>query len=211
MKSLKNSITKSFFSASFHKFINLTVDKSHLECHEKLKSDIQQKLFESTREIILAVETLLPALKYPCDDCLIGVLKAPKYESLLHNETVERIRTLQSLITRLMFCYAIETDTELETHKEKWSECAKDEKCDDHSKLNHRAVYKQFVNVNSVDQMQEFNGFFRNYISDLLFELCDDIKQRILFDMHEFSDQKDMKTLLKRILEMVEIKNKCTI
>jgi hypothetical protein len=205
MKSLKKSIEKSFFSADFHKFITLNVDETHMECYEKLKSDIQQKLFESTREIIKAVEKLLSRLQHPDGECLTGMLEKPKHGNLLNGELLLRIRNLESLITGLMFCYAIENENELETHKEIWSKCAGKPKDDNHLRAHHYAVYEQFKKVKSVDKMDEFNAFFRKYISDLLFELADEIRLRLQFDFKHFETQPDFLQFLNKLLGLVEM------
>lgn len=202
METLKNLSGKNYFQDSFYKFLNLKVDQSHQSCYEKVKVFLTGKMYRSLQDTLVGITETIEIINDREGEDFLQSFIRPGPGSIINQETITAYKNLKSLLIGLLFCHSITNNTELQCYKEQWQKyaLAKDE---DYLLLgDHQLIYEKFVEVKTMDDLQDFKSKFRTFIANKLMDYAketDYLVEQSLLKLADYEGLQSFRNLLSEL------------
>jgi hypothetical protein len=103
---------------------------------------------------------------------------------------------IRSQIPTIITTASIYSDNQLKDTKKAWAGI--DTKEDDHEDISDpRRIYREFKKLKSIEELINFNRFFKDYIHQLIFDFIDKHVRRMDYTLEYFKDEEFYKKVYK--------------
>lgn len=179
MERKQNFNGKLYFQDSFFRFLTLDIDQSHQECYNKVKHLLTEKILHNTQDTLVGIIETIRIIKSQNREDFLQSFIRPGPDTLISKDVMTNYNNLKSMLIGLLFCQSITNITELKSFKEQWRKYA-DTQGEPYLLLgDHQLLYEKFSSVGSLDELNDFLVYFRNFIAVRMIEFATDTETLI--------------------------------
>jgi len=114
-----------------------------------------------------------------------------------HSTVLNLRRTLRSLIAGIVISSAITDQKAIADYKKKWESYDDKEGSKDPFSFHHQVIYKQFIKVSTLNDLETFNEYFHQYLVEMAFKLAAMLIQRLNYTIEYFQDDEAFKDVCR--------------
>lgn len=214
-------LTKDFFDQSiFQKlFYDLFFD-SDIEDSKDLFLEICTISIDSQKKLthtILQVITNINEHKF--QEVRVNSLRTYHFDVGLNEIIISKYKTIKSLLTGLIITSSIIRESEIKDYQKKWENTFESNNHYYNNDPDHQKIYSEFKEIRTMNELLNFNAYFKEFILQMLLALSDEILARMKYTFQELkADQafnnftKELKLLSEKFgTEIAEVKRELKI
>lgn len=147
--------------------------------------------FENVGERL--IEVIDKTYKNQFQEALMTLGSTHSYRRILNDQIRLDYKSLRSLLKDLIGTHSISSEQMLVTFQQQWAEKYNTEINHRHRNFHHIALFREFKKIKSMDEVLEFNKYYKQYFLRLLLDFTNTYVQKLHYTYYSIKATNDYK------------------